>query len=479
MKKVVVVGGGIAGLATAYFLQTRGGVEYKLVESSPHLGGKIVSERENGFVVEGGPDSFLTTKTAALDLCRALGLGDQLIGTNEAGRKVFVWSRGQLRQMPEGVMLIIPTKIMPFVRSPLMSWPGKIRMGMDAFIPTRRDDGDESLAHFVRRRLGEEALDRIAEPMIAGIYVADAEDLSLKSTFPRFLDMEKKYGNLVRGIMAQKRMTRHAEERMAGKKPANNGSKPGISMFMTLRGGLQEMVDAIVGKLDRESLLTNRSVQAVSRNGNGYQVILSDRTKLDADAVVFASPAYATGELMQGIDPALADALNAIRYVSTATVSLGFKQSELERPFDGFGFVVPRSEKRKIIACTFSSSKFDCRARDGYALVRAFIGGARAESLAEQDTQTLEQMAREELRAMMGITAQPVLSKVFRWHKANPQYSVGHQERIAEIERNVARYPGLYLAGSGYHGVGIPDCIEDGKRIAEQIGSDQSPVDSQ
>jgi oxygen-dependent protoporphyrinogen oxidase len=273
--------------------------------------------------------------------------------------------------------------------------------------------------------------------------------------------MEKKYGSLVRGVIAQRRMS--------GKKPTNKGTKPGISMFMTLRGGLQDMVDALVARLDRESLLTNKSVSGVTQNGDEYTVALNDGTRLPADAVVFASPAYATADLVRGIDPVLAASLEKIRYVSTATVSLGYKQSELARPFDGFGFVVPRSEKRNIIACTFSSSKFDCRARENYALVRAFIGGARSETLAEQDPQTLEQMAREELRAMMGITAQPVLSKVYRWHKANPQYAVGHQERIAGIEEHIGRYPGLYLAGSGYHGVGIPDCIEDGKRIAEEV----------
>lgn len=461
MKRVAIVGGGIAGLATAYFLSQRGAgtVDYKLIESEPHFGGKIVSAREKGFVVEGGPDSFLTTKPAAINLCRALGLDDQLIGTNDAGRRVYVWSRGQLRQMPDGVMLIIPTRLMPFVTSPLISWPGKMRMGMDLFIPPRHDDGDESLAHFVRRRLGEEALDRIAEPMIAGIYVADAEYLSLKSTFPRFLDMESKYGGLLRGVIAQKRASRNSQ---------SNG-KPATSMFMTLRGGLQDMIDGILSRLNPDALLPGRRVLQVTRRENDYGITLSDGACLEADAVVFASPTYATADLVQDLDPALADSLRGIRYVSTATVSLGYKRSELSHPLKGFGFVVPRSEKRKILACTWSSTKFDHRAADGYALVRAFIGGAHAEYLAEEEDESLAAMARDELRAMMGITAEPVLTKVYRWSKANPQYAVGHAQRIIEIEKQAARHAGLYLAGGAYHGVGIPDCIEDGAKVAEEI----------
>jgi oxygen-dependent protoporphyrinogen oxidase len=463
MKKVAIVGGGIAGLATAYYLHERGrgAIDYTLIESAPYLGGKIVSAREKGFVVEGGPDSFLTTKTAALELCHALGLGDQLIGTNDAGRKVFVWSRGQLRAMPDGVMLIIPTKIMPFVQSSLISPLGKLRMGMDVLIPPRKDDGDESLSHFVRRRLGAEALDKIAEPMIAGIYVADAENLSLQSTFPRFLDMEKKYGGLLRGVIAQKRAS-HGDGR-------NGNGKPATSMFMTLRGGLQQLVEAIVARLNQDALVLNRCVMVVKREADQYIVGLNDGAQIRADEVVFATPAYATADAVQSIDPGLASKLRAIRYVSTATVSLGFKRSELSHPLNGFGFVVPRSEHRKIIACSWSSTKFDCRAPEGYALVRAFIGGARAEHLVEQDDAALAEMARDELRAMMGITATPVLTKVYRWHKANPQYEVGHQARIAEIDQLIAQQHGLHLAGGAYHGVGIPDCIESGMRAAEKV----------
>ncbi len=461
LKHIAIIGGGIAGLATAYYLHERGrgAVEYTIIESATRWGGKIVSVREQGFVVEGGPDSFITYKTAALELCRALGLSDQLISTNDAARRVFVWSRGQLRQMPDGVMLIVPTQFTPFLHSSLISWQGKLRMGMEAFIPPRGDDGDESLSHFVRRRLGAEALDKIAEPMIAGIYVADAEHLSLQSTFPRLLDMEKKYGSLLRGVLEQKRASN-------GK---TGGGKPAVSMFMTLRGGLQELVDSLVARLQGESLRLNRAVVSVTRVDGAYSIALSDGARLDADEVVFATPAYTTADLIQPLAPALASQLRALRYVSTATVSLGFNRAELNHSLGGFGFVVPRREKRRIIACSWSSTKFNHRAPQGYALVRVFIGGARAEHLAEQDDATLAQIAREELREMMGIIAPPVLTRVYRWRKANPQYEVGYSARIAEIESLAAAQRGLHLVGSAYHGVGIPDCIESAKHVAEKI----------
>lgn len=463
MYQVAIVGGGIAGLATAYSLQRRGGgaVDYKLIESSSTFGGKITSLHERGFIVEGGPDSFITQKTAAVELCRELGLGGHLIGTNDAARKIFVWSRGKLRPMPEGVMLIIPTKVTPFLKSSLISWPGKLRMGLDAVIPPRRGDGDETLAHFVRRRLGAEALDKIAEPMIAGIYVADAENLSLKSTFPRFLDLERQHGSLLRGMMRQRRA-----------KPSNGRSPNGHSgttMFMTLRGGVQELTERLVAELKPESLLLNKSVVGMRQEGGKYVLKVNDGAEIRSDAAVLAAPAYVAANLVRKIDPILASGLDRIRYVSTATVSLGFKRADVSHPLEGFGFVVPRSERRKIIACTWSSTKFNHRAPAGYVLLRVFMGGAHAEHLAEQEEDAIAEMARGELREMVGIDATPVLTQVYRWHKANPQYELGHQERVADIDRRSAEHPGLYLTGAAYHGVGIPDCIQDGARVAEEI----------
>jgi oxygen-dependent protoporphyrinogen oxidase len=460
--KIAIVGGGIAGLATAYYLQTRGkgAIEYTLIDSAPEFGGKIKSERENGFVVEGGPDSFITQKPTILELCRELQIDQDLLNTNDIARKIFIWSRGKLQPMPDGVMLIIPTKIMPFLKSTLISWPGKIRMGLDIVIPKRKSDEDESLAHFIRRRLGKEALEILAEPMVAGIYVADAETLSLKSSQPRFMDMEKKYGSLLRAILAQKR---------AAKKAPVKGKGGSSVAFVSFKNGLQELVESLLERLNPAALRAGVSVNAIQPTGDQYDLSLSDGSHLQADAVIFATPAFVTAQLVENIAPVVASKLRRIRYASTATVSLGFKRSDLDNGLGGFGFVVPRREKRKILACTWSSTKFNFRAPDGHVLLRAFIGGAHNEDLAEQDDQALVDMVRQEIKEMMGITAEPVLAKVFHWYKANPQYEVGHLERVAEIEKLVAKYPGLYLVGAAYKGVGIPDCVTNAKQLVEGI----------
>lgn len=460
MRKIAIIGGGIAGLMTAFYLQeyARGRVDYTLIEGTPRPGGKIVSTHESGFIVEGGPDSFLTQKTAMLDLCHTLGLDDQLIGSNSAEHATYVWSQGRLHPMPEGMMLMAPTMILPFLRSGLISWRGKLRMGMEIFIPRRLKDEDESLASFVRRRLGAELLDKIAAPVMAGIHAADPERLSLQSTFPIFLEMEKKHGSLVYGMIKKRwaQATRGPQHKLG-------------PMFMTLRGGLQQLSDTVVSKLDPKALRLNCRVLSVDTHIDQYMLALSDGSRILADDIIFATPANVTAELIQHIDPVLASKLRTIRYVSTATVSLGFRSREVEFPLDGFGFVVPHSEKRKITACSWSSSKFNHRAPEGCILIRVFVGGALAESLAEQDETRLVHLARQELRTIMGITATPVLTKVNRWYKANPQYEVGHQARISDIDKIASRHPGLYLAGSPYHGVGVPDCIQSANRIAQSI----------
>ena len=464
MKKIAIIGGGITGLATAFYLQeyTHGAVDITLIESAPRLGGKITSAQGSGYVVEGGPDSFITKKPAALELCRDLGLNDDLISCNNTKKNTYVWSREKLHPVPEGMMLMAPTMMLPFLRSRLISWPGKVRMGMEIFLSPRCAKTDESLASFVRRRLGKEALDKIAAPLMAGIFAADPERLSLQSTFPIFLEMERKYGSLLRGILQQKRAKEHIPVRPGPKQVSS-------AMFMTLRGGLQQLVDAIVARLHLQTILLNRHVLTVTRDQEKYRIDLSDGSHFRADEIVFATPAYVTANLIREIDPVLALKLREIRYVSTATVSLGFKSSDIKLPLDGFGFVVPHNENRQITACSWSSMKFNHRAPEGYALIRVFIGGARAEALAEQDEAALLQLARLELCAIMGITATPVLTKVYRWHKANPQYDVGHQARIAEIDKIVAWHPGLHLAGAAYHGAGIPDCIQGAIKVAQSL----------
>lgn len=360
-------------------------------------------------------------------------------------------------------MLMAPTMILPILRSRLISWPGKLRMGMEVFVRPATQDIDESLASFVRRRLGSELLDKIAGPLMAGIHAGDPERLSLRSTFPMFADMEQADGSLVLGMLKRKKA--HAGKLLTTKRP---------SMFTTLAGGLQQLPDAIVRQLNPQSLRVNCRVQSLALFGQQYKVTLADGSALLADNVVFTTPAYATADILHEFDPTLAEGLRAIRYVSTATVSLGFRRSELTCPLNGFGFIVPASEGRHINACTWSSTKFNHRAPEDCVLMRVFVGGALAEHLAEQDEAALIELARQELREILGITATPLLAKAYRWHNSNPQYEVGHSKRLSAIDHAVEAHPGLYLAGAAYRGSGIPDCIQSGMNtalnITQQIG---------
>jgi oxygen-dependent protoporphyrinogen oxidase len=460
-RNTVIIGGGISGLAAAYSLEKFAGKDanYLLLESSDHLGGKIVTYAGGGFLIEGGPDSFLTQKRAALDLCRELGLGDQLIGSNHtATPSTYVLSKGQLHPMPEGMMLMAPTMVLPILRSKLISWPGKLRMGMEIFIGRNTTNPDESLGSFVRRRMGSELLEKIAGPLMAGIHAGDPESLSLRSTFPIFTEMEKTDRSLVLGMMRRKRA--QAAQAPTGKRP---------SMFTTLSGGLQQLPDAIAARLNPQQIRLNCRVQSLAAQGDQYKIGLADGSFLLADNVVFTTPAYVTAEIIQQFDPSLAAMLGRIRYVSTSTVSLAFRRSELTCSLNGFGFIVPATEGRRINACSWSSAKFSHRAPDDYVLMRVFIGGAFSEDLAEQDEATLIEIAREELREIMGIRATPVLARAYRWRKSNPQYNVGHSALIDEIDTAVGNHPGMYLAGAAYRGSGIPDCIQSGMDAAAKI----------
>jgi len=358
-------------------------------------------------------------------------------------------------------MLMAPTMVLPFLRSRLISWPGKMRAGLEVFIPRARGDEDESLAGFVRRRLGNELLNKIAGPLMGGIYAADPERMSLKSTFPMFLEMEKKHGSLLLGMMKRTRP-----------RVAHGAKRP--PMFMTLRGGLQQLSDALAARLPETNLRVGCRAISVSRYAERYKIDLSDGSSLLADDVVFATPSFVTADLVEQLDPTLAERLRAIRYVSTATVSLGFRRSEIAHPLQGAGFIVPPGEGRRITACSWSSAKFNHRAPEDCVLLRVFIGGALAEELAEQDEAALVQLAREELQVILGIAATPVLARAYRWSKANPQYDLGHEERVAEIERSLPNLPGLHLAGAAYHGPGIPDCIQSGTKAAAAIAARQA-----
>ena len=463
---VVIIGGGIAGLATAYYLQKQARAQnlaltYTLVESAPTFGGKITTKIMDGLVIEGGPDSFISQKPWGFQLCQELGLADQLIGTNDERRKTYILHKGRLRPLPDGVMLIVPTRLMPFALSPLISPWGKIRMGLERFIPPKTDEADESLANFIGRRLGREALEKIAEPLMAGIYVADPERLSLQSTFPRFMTMEKKYGSLIKGMRSQQRAMQ-------------NGSapRPQLPLFMTLRGGLTELVETLISKLEGE-LITGQMATGLTPSqtaSSPYQVSMAGGQIYQADAVVMATPAYIASKLLAPHAPALAQKLSQIRYLSTATISLAFKRAEITHPLDGFGFVVPKSEPCRLMACTWVSTKFSHRAPADQVLLRAFVGGYKHQELVDLPDEALVNLVRGELAQIMGLKAQPTHQEIYRWPRGNAQYDVGHLERVAEIEALAEETrPGLYFTGSAFRGVGLPDCIHQGEQTAGRV----------
>jgi oxygen-dependent protoporphyrinogen oxidase len=466
---IAIIGGGIAGLSTAYYLQKQAAAKgialrYTVLEAAPRWGGHILTETvetdAGRFVVEAGPDSFITQKPWGVQLARELGLADRLLGTNDAMRKVYVLNRGKPTPMPDGVLLIVPTKFMPFALSPLISPLGKLRMGLDLLIPPKRDGADETLADFVRRRLGSEALDKIAEPLLSGIYNSEADRQSLLATFPRFRDLEVKYGSLTKGMLASRR-NRHGSPQ-----PSPDGEKP-LSVFMSLAGGTGELVDALVAQLTGD-LRLNTPVERLARRPAGdYALTLAGGETPRADAVVLAVPAYVAQALARETAPDVAAGLGSIRYVSTGTVSLAYHLADIRHPLLGFGLVVPSSERRPVNAVTWSSLKFDGRAPEGHALLRVFFGGSRSPQSMELDDDALLAIVRDQLREFMGIEAAPLFHRIYRWDRSNAQYDVGHLERIAALE--AALPPGLHLTGSPYRGVGLPDCIKQGQETAGKI----------
>ncbi len=465
MKQIAIIGGGISGLAAAFYLQreiaARGWpARYTLIEAGPRWGGKIVTDREKGFVVEGGPDSFIVEKKAGLQLCHDAGLGDELIPSNEIEKKVYVLRRGRLVPFPTGFRLTIPTQWLPFALTPLLSPLGKLRMAGDLLIPRRRGTGDESLGSFIRRRFGRECLDRIAGPLLGGIFVGDPDRLSMQATFPRLLGMEREYGSLVRAARAVRRLPAQP----AGPRAA------GSAMFNSLRNGMGSLVGAVAGRLDGD-LRLNAPVAALDWRGDKPVVHFADGPGLEADAVLLATPASVAAGLLKASHAALAARLGAIRFVGTATLSLGYLAEDIPaaRSLDGFGVLIPASEGRPLVAITWASTKFRYRAPHGCALIRVFIGGHANEAMAGWPEEQLLAVARTEIERILGIRADPLFHRLYRWPGANPQYDVGHLDRVAGIEEEAARRTGLWLAGSSYRGVGIPDCVQGARQAVEQL----------
>lgn len=459
VKKVVVIGGGITGLTAAYRLKQaaeKGApVEPLLLEGSSRLGGKITTERAGGFVLEEGPDAFITVKPDALALAKELGLGPRLLPTASGRQDVYVYTRGRLRALPEGLLLMAPSKILPFLASDIVTWKAKLRMGLDLILPRGGNDKcDETLGDFTRRRLGQEALDTIVAPVMAGIYGGDANKLSLKSTFPRFIELERQYRSVIHGMRTT-----------TGKRPKSNS---GVTTFMSFETGLAEIVETLAKRLAETTRLEAR-IQEIKKPGKNWSLTLAGGEIVSADAVILTSTAWQAADLLGAFDEALARQLRDIPFTSTATLSLAYAEPLSPGFPPGFGFVVPSAEPGCVSAGTFTSSKFPSRSAPGKALVRLFLGGAgREETLVVQDAQLIAS-ARKDLERMVGIRAEPELTRLRRWPKANPQYYAGHAGRLRAIEESLSRHPGLYLAGASYNGIGIPDCIASGHQSARRI----------
>jgi protoporphyrinogen/coproporphyrinogen III oxidase len=463
VPKVVILGGGITGLAAAHaLLRPAGAFEITLVEREARLGGNIRTVQRDGFVMDGGPDSWVASKPHATALAKSLGLERRLIPTRPENRHVYIAWAGALHPLPEGMVLGIPTEVMPIVKTPLFSWDAKLRMALEPLIPPRAwlGDEDESIGDFVARRLGDEVAQRLAGPLLGGIFAGDAGDLSVRAAFPQFVDAEKRHGSLIRAMIALR-----AARRSGGGKEA--------SAFLSLEGGLGELIDALAAKVAASvRVRTGVAARRIDRRrteAGGFLVELDDGEALEADDLLLASPLPVTAELARGIDATLSDALGAFEAASTATAFLAYPESAVPRRLDATGFLVPREMRRPILASTWVSSKWEHRAPAGTVLLRVFFGGASGGAVLENDDAELVVLAREELRSLMGIEDAPTFTQVFRFSRASPQPKVGHLGRVRAVKNRLARFPGLYVAGNGFEGSGIPDCVKFAEAAAGEI----------
>jgi protoporphyrinogen/coproporphyrinogen III oxidase len=456
-SSVVVVGGGISGLAAAYQIrQAAPGARVTLLEATDRLGGKILTERCNNFVIEAGPDSFLANKPRGVGLCQELGIAGDLQGVTPRQHRAFVLFRGRLHELPEGLTGLVPTRLGPLIRSTLLSPRGKARVALDYILPPRRANGDESLGAFICRRLGREAWERLVEPLMAGIYAADGDTLSLAATFPQLRDAERRHGGLIRGVLAGRR---------AG------SATSGPTGFLAPAGGMGQLVVALSDRLycGDVVMMTGVAAEAITKQTDGYVVQLANNASIPADAVIVATPAFIAADLLSTLDAPLAADLEAIPHVSTAIVTFAFRGDEIAHSLDGHGYVVPRSEGSPVLACTWTSRKWAQRAPEGWELIRAFLGrsGHLQDEIDSADDEILIGLARAEVNARLGVSAQPSHTTVQRWSRGMPQYQFGHLERVARIMSALDAHPGLFIAGNAFGGVGIPDCIASGERAAD------------
>jgi oxygen-dependent protoporphyrinogen oxidase len=443
---VVIIGGGIAGLAAAYEL-SRQNVPFLVLEQAPRAGGVILSEEVDGFVIDGGPDSLLVQKPEGIALCKEIGIGDRLVPTLPP-RLAYIQRAGKLHALPAASVLGIPTRVGPFLRTPLFSWAGKMRMGAELFVPPRTDDADESIGAFMTRRFGREATMYLAEPLLAGIHAGDVDKLSVRALFPRFVEAERKHGSLLKAF-----------RRRSPTPVAVDGA------FKSLPGGLSEMVRALVKAIGEPHIKTNTTVTTISGRGP-FQLRTAAGDTIDARALVIATPAYVTSALTRNVNDDLSELSGEIAYASAATVALAFRRDAVAHPLNGSGFVVPRVEKTGILAASWLSSKWPHRAPADRVLMRAFVGGARDPHALERPDEDLVALSMAALQPLLGIRGEPLFARIYRWERANAQHEVGHLARMATIDRALTKTPGLFVTGSGYRGVGIPDCIADARKTA-------------
>jgi oxygen-dependent protoporphyrinogen oxidase len=480
MKRVIIIGGGISGLAAAYKIKRAASegheVEFLLIEKDPRLGGKIRTEivsdpsGEGQFIVDGGPDCFITEKPACHRIAKLAGIFDEELPTDDSRKRTWILSRRKIHQMPDGVMMFAPTKFLPFATTGLFSWSGKVRMAMDLFIPRKKIPAggfnEETLESFVVRRMGRECLDRLAEPLVGGVHASDPARMSLAATFPRLLEMEQTYGSLTKAFIAARRKV----EEMRRKYPVKPGEKR-RTFFTSFVKGMQQLTDGVADQAGRERIQTGVTVNSLDRSGGRWIARLSHGSEIKGDAVIIATESWAAEPLIRPHDDVIAEALTGIPASSSATISIAFKEPEVGFDLNAFGVLCPLVERRPLMAATYSSTKWPGRAPAGRVLLRGFVGGPHNQKIMEYPDEELVQIALAEFRDILGLNpaAEPLFTRVFRWHLGMPQYRIGHLERVARIEDRSAKISGLAFAGGSYRGVGVPNCIESGERAVTKI----------